>query len=156
MSAVPDARPGAPARARMRRRKIAAALCAAVALGAPAAYLAPLAAQYAEGPSAEAAIADANEKAGDRYAYSLESERTEPDGSTVYRLVSDSDPAIHQELRYGFRWLPNVGLTPVVPTPYVDPPGPYYELANEDEYFKEFDAWDEERECCEDGPGERG
>ncbi|OUO85580.1 hypothetical protein B5F40_15710 [Gordonibacter sp. An230] len=159
MSAVPDARPGAPARARMRHRKIAAALCAAVALGAPAAYLAPLALQYAEGPSAEEAIADANDSAAhnNKAVYSLECEYFDAEGRTVYRLVSDTDPAIVQELRYGFRWLPDVRISPaVVPSPHVDPPGPYYELVNDDEFLNAYFEWERVQERREDGPGERG
>lgn len=92
--------------------------------------------RFAMGPSAEAAIADANKTSRRELSYSLESERTEPDGSVVYRLVSDSDPPVYREQRYRFRWLPELSISPGMPLPSIDMPGPYYELANEKEYFE--------------------
>ena len=87
VSAAARSRPYSPAHTRMRHRALAIAACLAVAVGAPAAYFAPLCAQYAEGPSAEAAIADANRRNGRELSYPRVRE-TEPDGSVVYRLVS--------------------------------------------------------------------
>ena len=120
---------------RHRGASIAAAVALAVLAGT-ALQLVSLAARFAEGPSAEAAIADANETSRRELSYSLVSERTEPDGSVVYRLVSDSDPLVYREQRYRFRWFPEMSVSPGMPIPSLDMPGPYYELANEKEYFE--------------------
>ena len=146
-------RPYSPAHTRMRHRAIAIAACLAVAVGAPAAYFAPLCAQYAEGPSAEAAIADANGCSRGYPCYSLESERAEPDGSVVYRLVSDSDPPVYREQRYRFRWFPEMSTAPGAPMPSIDMPGPCYELANGDEFRKALAEWSRKRM---DGKAESG
>ena len=145
MSAVARSRPYSPAHTRMRHRALAIAACLAVAVGAPAAYFAPLCAQYAEGPSAEAAIADANRRNGRELSYSLESERTEPDGSVVYRLVSDSEPPVHYEQRYRFRWFPELSISSGMPIPSIDMPGPCYEMVNEEEFMEAFVEWSREQ-----------
>ncbi|OUO89822.1 hypothetical protein B5F40_09055 [Gordonibacter sp. An230] len=165
MSAVPDARPGAPARARMRRRALAislvCALAAPLALPAPAVlYFAPLALQRAMGPSAEAAIAQADRGAHGDFTYSLEREYSDAEGRTVYRLVSDSDPALHLELRYGFRWLPWEDIPqggmklPFVPPP-LENPGPYYEMVKGEEWRGELAEWSQVHELPHQ-PGARG
>lgn len=132
-------------RKRMRDRRAAIALIAALAavpaIGA-AVYFPPLAAQYAEGPSAEAAIEWAERQGEWELAYSLEREYVDDEGRTVYRLVSDSQPAVVKEMRYGFRWFPEVSVSPaVVPSVYVSDPGPYYGIANEDEWRESAAEW---------------
>ena len=129
---------------RHRGASIAAAVALAVLAGT-ALQLASLAARFAEGPSAEAAIADANETNRRELNYSLVSERTEPDGSVVYRLVSDSEPPVYYEQRYRFRWFPELSISPGMPIPSIDMPGPYYELANEDEWRQSWLEWDSEQ-----------
>lgn len=109
--------------------------------------------QFAMGPSAEAAIADADKTNRRELSYSLESERTEPDGSVVYRLVSDSDPPVYREQRYRFRWFPEMSTSPGAPMPSIDMPGPCYELANGDEFRKALAEWSRKRM---DGKAESG
>ncbi|OUO85581.1 hypothetical protein B5F40_15715, partial [Gordonibacter sp. An230] len=121
-----------------------AALAAGAVLALPLClpgWLLPLAVQRAMGPSAEAAIADANRGAGGDYTYSLEREYSDAEGRTVYRLVTDSDPAIHRELRYGFRWFPEMRAAPGIPLPYFLSPGPYYETVNDKEWREEYAEW---------------
>lgn len=146
-------RPDPSARARMRHRAIAVAACLAVAVGVPAAYFAPLCARYAEGPSAEAAIAAVNGRNRGELRYSFMSERVEPDGSVVYRLVSDSEPPVHCEQRYRFRWFPELSTSPGAPVPSIDMPGPVYELANEKEFRAALVEWNRERMGGEEESG---
>ena len=101
--------------------------------------------QFAMGPSAEVAIADANKDAHGYHSYALESEYADEEGCTVYRLVSDSQPVIVKELRYRFRWFPEMKISPGMPIPSIDMPGPYYELANEDEWRQSWLEWDSEQ-----------
>lgn len=132
-------------RKRMRDRKAAAAVFVAVLVMA-ALYFGPLISQRVEGPSAETAIAWAERGDGYDYAFALEREYADGEGRTVYRLVSDSQPAVVKELRYGFRWLPQLRWSQsVVPGPLIDDPGPYYEIVNEDEWRQSFTEWDIER-----------
>lgn len=134
---------GVAARTRLRHRRIAIALSLAVAIGVPAVYFVPLALQYAEGPSAEAAIEWARQT---DYTYSFESQYVDDQGRTVYRLVSNTDPAIVNEMRYGFRWFPRVRISPsVAPSLYVDDAGSYYELVNEEEWRRTYLEWDREQ-----------
>ena len=140
--------PGTAGPKRMRDRKAAAAAAAVfvAVLVMAALYFGPLISQRAEGPSAEAAIAWAERGDGYDYAFSLEREYTDEEGRTVYRLVSDSRPAVVKELRYGFRWLPQLRWSQsVVPGPLIDDPGPYYKIVNEDEWRQSFTEWDIER-----------
>ena len=97
--------------------------------------------QFAMGPSAEAAIADADKTNRRELSYSLVSERTEPDGSVVYRLVSESEPPVYYEQRYRFRWFPELSVSPGMPIPSLDMPGPYYEMVNEEEFMKAYVEW---------------
>ncbi|OUO89821.1 hypothetical protein B5F40_09050, partial [Gordonibacter sp. An230] len=134
------------ARAASPRRRAALAAAAVLALPlCPPGWLLPLAVQRAMGPSAEAAIEYANWTNGGDLSYVLESERTEPDGSVVYRLASTTEPTVHYEARYGFRWLPwedipqGGMMLPFVPP--LENPGPYYELVNESEFLKEYNEW---------------
>ena len=129
---------------RHRGASIAAAIALAVLAGI-AFQLVSLAARFAEGPSAEAAIADANRGAHGYYTYTLECEYADEEGCTVYRLVSDSRPVVAKELRYRFRWLPELSISPGMPLPSIDMPGPYYELANEDEWRQAGLEWDSEQ-----------
>ena len=129
---------------RHRGASIAAAIALAVLAGT-ALQLASLAARFAEGPSAEAAIADADKTNRRELSYSLVSERTEPDGSVVYRLVSDSEPLVYYEQRYRFRWFPELSISPGMPIPSLDMPGPYYEMVNEEEFMKAYVEWDSEQ-----------
>lgn len=109
--------------------------------------------QFAMGLSAEAAIADADKTNRRELSYSLESERAEPDGSVVYRLVSDSEPPVRYEQRYRFRWFPEMNTSPGAPMPSIDMPGPCYELANGDEFRKALAEWSRKRM---DGKAESG
>ena len=109
--------------------------------------------QFAMCPSAEAAIADADKTNRRELSYSLESERTEPDGSVVYRLVSDSDPPVYREQRYRFRWFPEMNTAPGAPIPSTDMPDPCYELANGDEFRRALAEWSRKRM---DGKAESG
>ena len=129
-----------------RKAAVAIAIGIVAVLILAALYFAPLVSQRAEGPSAETAIAWAERGDGSDYTFSLEREYTDEEGRTVYRLVSDSQPAVVKELRYGFRWLPELRWSQsVVPGPLVDDPGPYYEIVNEDEWRKSFIEWDREQ-----------
>lgn len=135
-------------RKRMRDRKaaVAAAVVFVAVLVMAALYFGPLIVQYAEGDTAEAAIATADGGAGGEYAFSLEREYADEEGRTVYRCVSDSRPAVVKELRYGFRWLPQLRWSQsVVPGPLIDDPGPYYELVNEDEWRVSYAEWSSEQ-----------
>lgn len=129
---------------RHRGASIAAAVALAVLAGT-ALQLASLAARFAEGPSAEAAIADADRGAHGEYAHILECEYADEEGCTVYRLVSDSRPTVVIELRYRFRWFPELSISPGMPIPSLDMPGPYYELANGQEWRTSVVEWDREQ-----------
>ncbi len=129
-----------------RKAAVAIAIALVAVLILAALYFAPLVSQRAEGPSAETAIAWADRGDGYDFSFSLEREYADGKGRTVYRLVSDSQPAVVVELRYGFRWLPELRWSQsVVPGPLVDDPGPYYEIVNEDEWRKSFIEWDSEQ-----------
>lgn len=134
-------------RTRIRKAALAtAAVALAIAAALLALYLAPLCVSYAEGPSAEEAVEWADKGAGGEYAFSLEREYVDGEGRTVYRLVSDSEPVVVKEMRYGFRWLPDLWWSPsVVPGCIVLDPGPHYELANEDEWRQSYIGWDSEQ-----------
>ena len=135
-------------RKRMRDRKaaVAAAAVFVAVLVMAALYFGPLVSQRVEGPSAETAIAWADKQGGGDYTFSLEREYTDEEGRTVYRLVSDSQPAVVKELRYGFRWLPQLRWSQsVVPGPLIDDPGPYYKIVNEDELRKSYAEWSSEQ-----------
>lgn len=134
-------------RARIRKTAFVTAIAAlAIAAALLALYFAPLCARYAEGPSAEEAVEWADRGAGGEYAFSLEREYVDGEGRTVYRLVSGSEPVVVMEARYGFRWLPDLWWSPsVVPGCIVLDPGPYYELANEDEWRRSYIEWDSEQ-----------
>ena len=136
-------------RARIRKMAFVTAIAAlAIAAALLALYLVPLCARYAEGPSAENAVEWADRGAGGEYAFSLEREYVDEEGRTVYRLVSGSEPVVVMEARYGFRWLPDLWWSPsVVPGCIVLDPGPYYELANEDEWRRSYIEWDSEQRC---------
>ena len=101
--------------------------------------------QFAMGPSTEAAIADADRGAHGEYAHILECEYADEEGCTVYRLVSDSQPTVAIELRYRFRWFPELSISPGMPIPSIDMPGPYYELANGQEWRTSVVEWDREQ-----------
>ena len=135
-------------RKRMRDRKAAAAAAVVfvAVLVMAALYFGPLVVQYAEGDTAEAAIATADGGAGGEYAFSLEREYADEEGRTVYRCVSDSRPAVVMELRREFRWLPQLRWSQsVVPGPLIDDPGPYYELVNKDEWRESYLEWNREQ-----------
>lgn len=105
--------------------------------------------QLAMGPSAEAAIADADRGAHGEYAHILECEYADEEGCTVYRLVSDSQPTVAIEQRYRFRWFPELSVSPGMPIPSIDMPGPYYEMVNEEEFMEAYVEWDREQRCRE-------
>ena len=129
-----------------RKAAVAIAIALVAVLILAALYFAPLVSQRAEGHSAEAAIAWAERGDGYDYTFSLEREYADGEGRTVYRCVSDSQPAVVKEMRYGFRWLPKLRWSQsVVPGPLIDDPGPYYEIVNEDEWRKSFIEWDREQ-----------
>ena len=107
--------------------------------------------QFAMGPSAEAAIADADRGAHGEYAHILECEYADEEGCTVYRLVSDSRPTVVIELRYRFRWFPELSISPGMPIPSLDMPGPYYELANGQEWRTSVVEWDRQQRRAESG-----
>ncbi|MRX81641.1 hypothetical protein [Eggerthella guodeyinii] len=138
--------PGTAGPKRMRDRKAAVAVALVAVLIQTALYFAPLVVQYAEGDTAEVAIATADGGAGGEYAFSLEREYADEEGRTVYRCVSDSRPAVVMELRREFRWLPQLRWSQsVVPGPLIDDPGPYYELVNKDEWRESYLEWNREQ-----------
>lgn len=73
----------------------------------------------------------------------------------MYRIMSDSQPAVVMELRREFRWLPKLSTSAaVVPSVYVSDPGPYYEILNEDEWRTSVVEWDSEQRRREAESGE--
>ena len=133
-------------RARIRKTAFVTAIAAlAIAAALLALYFAPLCARYAEGPSAEEAVEWADRGAGGEYAFSLEREYVDGEGRTVYRLVSDSEPLVYYEQRYRFRWFPELSVSPGMPIPSIDMPGPYYEMVNEEEFMEAYVEWDSEK-----------
>lgn len=129
-----------------RRKRIGGRKAAVIAFGLLALYFVPLCVRYVEGPSAEEAIEWADKGTGGEYSYALEREYVDEEGRTVYRVMSDSQPAVVMELRREFRWLPKLSTSAaVVPSVYVSDPGPYYEILNEDEWRRSWLEWDSEQ-----------